>query len=105
MVQVLQVQAPVLQKPEADIAEHRHGPPLALGRLGGGGGEGGWGPPVSQQEVVWFDVGVDDAGGVQLLHHGQDAAAEVHDERLRHHLLAQAFVDVHCILVGGEATR
>lgn len=60
--------------------------------------------PVSQQEVVRLDVGVDDADGVQLLHHAQDAAGEVHDQRRRHHFLAQAFVDVHCVL-GAESQR
>lgn len=57
-----------------------------------------WWLPLSQQEVVGFDVGVDDAGGVQLLRHVQDAGCEVHDERLRHHLVAQGFIDVHCVL-------
>lgn len=54
--------------------------------------------PLSQHEVVWLDVGVDDTDGVQLLHHVQDADGEVHDERLRHRLAAQGFIDVDGVL-------
>lgn len=61
-----------------------------------------WRRPLSQQEVVRLDVSVDDVDGVQLLHHGQDADGQVHDKRLRHQLLTQGFVDVHCIL-GAES--
>lgn len=45
---------------------------------------------------------MDDVDGVQLFHHGQDAGSQVHNKRLRHQLLTQAFVDVHCIL-GAES--
>lgn len=45
---------------------------------------------------------MDDVDGVQLLHHGQDAGSQVHNKRLRHQLLTQGFVDVHCIL-GAES--
>ncbi len=41
---------------------------------------------------------MDDVDAVQLLHHVQDTDGEVHDERLRHHLVAQRLIDVHCIL-------
>ena len=41
---------------------------------------------------------MDDADVVQLLHHVQDADAEVHDEWLRHGLVTQGFIDVHCVL-------
>lgn len=61
-----------------------------------------WRLPLPQQEVVRLDVSVDDADGVQLLHRGQDADGQVHDKRLRHQLLTQGFVDVHCIL-GAES--
>lgn len=54
--------------------------------------------PLSQQEVVRFDVGVDDVDAMQLLHHMQNTGGEVHDQRLGHHLVAQVFVKVHCIL-------
>lgn len=57
-----------------------------------------WLLPLSQQEVVGLDVGVDDVDAVQLLHHVQDADGEVHDERLRHHFVAQGFEDVHRVL-------
>jgi len=43
---------------------------------------------------------VDDADGVQLLHHVQDAGGEVQDERLRHHFVTQGFVGVHRVLKG-----
>lgn len=61
-----------------------------------------WRRPLPQQEVVRLDVSVDDVDGVQLLYHGQDADGQVHDKRLRHQLLTQGFVDVHCIL-GAES--
>lgn len=77
-------------------------PPLELRLLQGRGRAKRRRRPVSQQEVVRFDVRVDDADGVQLLHHAEDAGGEVHNERLRHHLLTQALVDVHCIL-GAES--
>lgn len=54
--------------------------------------------PLSQHEVVGLDVGVDNTDGVQLLHHVQDADGEVHDERLRHQLVAQGFIDVDGVL-------
>lgn len=54
--------------------------------------------PLSEQEVVRFDVGVDDVDVVQLLHHVQDTDGEVHDQRLRHHLIAQGFIHVHRVL-------
>lgn len=57
-----------------------------------------WSVPLSEQEVVGFDVGVDDVDVVQPLHHVQDADGEVHDERLGHHLVAQRLVDVHGVL-------
>lgn len=41
---------------------------------------------------------MDDADAVQPLHHVQDTDGEVHDERLRHHLVAQRFIDVHGVL-------
>lgn len=41
---------------------------------------------------------MDDVDTVQLLHHVQDTDGEVHDQRLRHHLIAQGFIDVHCVL-------
>lgn len=59
-----------------------------------------WRLPLSQQEVVGLDVGVDDVDVVQLLHHVQDADGEVHDERLRHQLVTQGFIDVHGVLGG-----
>lgn len=60
--------------------------------------------PLSEHEVVRFDVGVDDVDGVQLLHHVQDADGEVHDEGLRHHLVAQSSVGVDGVL-GAESHR
>lgn len=54
--------------------------------------------PLSQQEVVRFDVAVDDADVVQLLHHVQNTDGEVYDEGLRHHLVTQGFINVHCVL-------
>lgn len=56
-----------------------------------------WSPPP-QQEVVRFNVGVDNMDAVQFLNHVQDAGGKIHDERLRHHFIAQAFVDVHRVL-------
>lgn len=44
---------------------------------------------------------MDDVDAVQLLHRVQDTDGEVHDERLRHQLVTQGFIDVHGIL-GGE---
>lgn len=41
---------------------------------------------------------MDDVDAVQLLHHVQDTDGEVHDQRLRHHLIAQRFVDVDRVL-------
>lgn len=54
--------------------------------------------PLSQQEVVGLDVGVYDPGLVQLLHHVQDADGEVQHQRLRHHLLTAALVQVYSAL-------
>lgn len=57
--------------------------------------------PISQQEVVWFDVSVNDVNAVQLFHHVQHADSEVNHQRLGHHLVNQVFVQVHSVL-GGE---
>lgn len=57
-----------------------------------------WLVPLSQQEVVRFDVGVDDVDPVQQLHHVEDADGEVHDEGLRHHFVTEGSVHVHSVL-------
>lgn len=54
--------------------------------------------PLSQHEVVWFDVSMDDVGSVQMLHHLQDADGEVEHKRLRHNPGNLRPVGVHCIL-------
>lgn len=98
MVHALWLKTPVVQEPEGQTAQTmamviRENPAGLHGSM-----TKVWQSPLSQQEVVRFDVGVDDVDGVQLLHNVQDADGEVHDERLRHHLIAQSFIDVHCVL-------
>lgn len=63
----------------------------------------GDGLPLSEQEVVGLDVGVDDARAVKLVHHVQDAGSEVEHQRLGHHLLAAALVQVDGILEGEKS--
>lgn len=54
--------------------------------------------PFSQDEIVRFDVPVDDFAAVQLLHHVKDFDGEVDDEGLGHHLLWELLVNVDGIL-------
>lgn len=54
--------------------------------------------PFSQDEIVRFDVAVDDFAVVQLLHHVKDFDSKVDDEGLGHRLLLLLLVNVDGIL-------
>ncbi|TNN61558.1 hypothetical protein EYF80_028170 [Liparis tanakae] len=104
--QLLRAHAPAVQEPEEEEEgeeEEEEGEEGEEEEEEGEEAPGGRGQlPVSQQEVVGLDVGVHHLHGVQLLHHVQDADGEVHDERLRHDLVAHGLVDVHRVLIGRE---
>lgn len=93
VVKAFRIKTPVLQEPEKQTIIQQHANDQAAAKSGSGCCR-----PLSEQEVVGFDVGVDDADTVQLLHHVQDAYGEVQDERLRHHFVTQVSVDVHGVL-------
>lgn len=101
MVQVVRLETLVLQEPEAQPQRGQFDGGLLWNSNWFKRGKT-WRLPLSQQEVVGLDVGVDDVDAVQLLHRVQDTDGEVHDERLRHQLVTQGLIDVHGIL-GGES--
>lgn len=58
--------------------------------------------PFSQDEIVRFDVPVDDFAAVQLLHHVKDFDSEVDGKSLGHHLFWELLVNVDGILVARD---
>lgn len=54
--------------------------------------------PFSKDEVVRFNVTVNDFAVMELFHHVKNFYGKVDDKCLRHHLLRKLFVDVYSIL-------